>query len=141
MIRAFGEALPELIWIGLLVYCLIDCIQSPEASIRALQKPVWIILIILLPIIGGVCWLFFGRPQGPRSERWAPGAGFPEPSRPRPLAPDDDPAFLKQVDAGNKRHEAMLEQWEADLKRREQELRETGPDDDAPKDPDAPNHP
>jgi hypothetical protein len=140
MIRAFGEALPELLWIGLLVYCLIDCIQTPEASIRALQKPVWIILIILLPIIGGICWLFLGRPQGRREDRWSPGAGSHQPSH-RPLAPDDDPAFLKQVDAGNKSHEAMLKQWEADLKRREQELRATDPADDGPKDPDAPEQP
>jgi hypothetical protein len=136
MIRAFGEALPELLWIGLLVYCLIDCIQSPEASIRALQKPVWIILIILLPIIGGVCWLFLGRPVGRRQDRWAAGAGSQQPSR--PLAPDDDPAFLKQVDAGNKSHEAMLKQWEADLKRREQELRAPDPTEESPKDPDGP---
>ena len=134
MIRALGEALPELIWIGLLVYCLIDCVQSPEASIRALQKPVWIILIILLPIIGGICWLFLGRPQGSRQGRWQPGAGSLESTRPRPLAPDDDPAFLKQVDAGNKNREAMLKQWEADLKRREQELREPNP----PAEPDDP---
>ena len=43
------------------------------------------------------------------------------------MAPDDDPAFLRQVQADTKDHEAMLRQWEADLRRREQEMRGEDP--------------
>ena len=71
-----------------------------------------------------------GRPQGGRrTQTWAPGSGFPEAERPRPVAPDDDPAFLRQVQADSKDHEAMLKQWEADLRRREQEMRGEDPQD------------
>ena len=123
MLRGVIEVLPEFVALGLLVYCLIDCIQTPEAQVRNLPKLVWVILI-LLPYFGAIAWLLIGRPQGGRrGQSWAPGSGFPEAERPRPLAPDDDPAFLRKVQADTKDHEAMLKQWEADLKRREQEMR------------------
>jgi hypothetical protein len=136
MIRAFiEEGIPGLVVLGLLVWSLIECIQTPEDQVRNLPKVAWIILIIILPvIIGPVAWLLAGRPQVARSpQTWAPGNGFPEATRPRPLAPDDDPAFLQRVQQETKDHEAMLKQWEADLRRREQGLRaENEPDE--PKD-------
>ena len=35
--------------IGLLVYCLIDAIQTPDAEVRNLPKIVWILLILFIP--------------------------------------------------------------------------------------------
>jgi hypothetical protein len=129
------DALPFLVELGVLVYCLIDCVQTPEGDVRSLPKVVWIILILILPIVGGIAWLIAGRPQGGRRrETWAPGNGFPEATRPRQLAPDDDPAFLRQVKASSEEHEAMLKQWEADLRKREQGLR----GEDKPEEPDQP---
>jgi Phospholipase_D-nuclease N-terminal len=124
MIRAFIEALPILVELGLLVYCLIDCVQTPEESVRSLPKVVWVILILLLPIVGGIAWLLMGRPQNRSPRRtWSIANGFPESTRPRDLAPDDDPAFLRKVAEEASDHEALLKQWEADLRRREQGLR------------------
>ena len=40
-----------------------------------------------------------------------------------PLAPDDDPAFLKNLATSLKDDEDMMKRWEADLRRREDELR------------------
>lgn len=136
MIRALIEALPFFVELGLLVYCLIDCVQTPEEAVRSLPKVVWIILILIIPIVGGIAWLLAGRPEGgPARKTWTVGQGFPEATRPRELAPDDDPAFLRQVQQETKDHEAMLKQWEADLRRREQGLRgESEPD--GPKDTD-----
>ena len=128
MLRGLMEGLPFFIELGLLVYCLIDCVQTPEDQVRNLPKVVWVIQILLLPFVGGIAWLVVGRPQGGRRrQRWGPGNGFPEADRPRPIAPDDDPAFLRQVQADTKEHEAMLKQWEADLRRREQEMRGDDP--------------
>src|SRR5665647_2839130 len=64
--------LPVVIELALLVYCLIDCIQSDEGSVRNLPKTMWVLLIIFLPIVGSVAWLAVGRPQGApaRPERW-----------------------------------------------------------------------
>lgn len=126
--------------IVILVYCLIDCIQTDSASVRNLDKSLWVILIIFLPIVGGVAWLVAGRPQGgPRRQVPWPStgtAGFPESERPRrrSVAPDDDPAFLAGLRAEQTEHERMLAQWEAQLREREERLRaEAG----APTDADA----
>ena len=50
--------------IAMLVYCLVDCIQAEEGRIRNLPKIAWILLIIILPLAGGVAWLAVGRLTG-----------------------------------------------------------------------------
>jgi hypothetical protein len=112
-----------LIEIGLLVYCLIDAIQTPAEDHRNLAKPLWILLIILVPIVGAIAWLVAGRP--PRHAGTPRTPGFPEYERTRqaPLAPDDDPAFLARLRQVDDEHEQTLNRWEADLRRREEELR------------------
>jgi len=138
--------LPVVIELALLVYCLIDCIQSDEGSVRNLPKTIWVLLIIFLPIVGSVAWLVVGRPLGAptRSVPWPSTrtAGFPEHERPRSaMAPDDDPEFLAGLAASDSRHERMLADWEAQLREREERLARTAeepaaaaemPDDDAP---------
>lgn len=39
------------------------------------------------------------------------------------MAPDDNPEFLKSLKEDNKKDEALLKDWEADLRRREEALR------------------
>jgi hypothetical protein len=122
--------LPYAIELALVVFCLIDCVQSNEHRIRNLPKWVWIVLIILLPMVGGVVWLVAGRPtraSAGREASWptTKTAGFPEYERPRQRAkaPDDDPEFLRSLKKANTEHEDMLRKWEEDLKRREDEMR------------------
>lgn len=77
-----------LINLALMIYCLIDCIQTDTPRVRNLPKTLWVLLIVILPLAGGVAWLVAGRP--PRQPR--------EPGRPRsqaPRGPDDDPDFLR----------------------------------------------
>jgi hypothetical protein len=50
-------------------------------------------------------------------------AGFPEYERPRPLGPDDDPDFLRQMKSGNDEQEQLLNRWEEDLRRREEQIK------------------
>lgn len=130
------RVLPALIELGLLIYCLIDCIQTPPDEVRNLGKVWWIVLIILLPLIGSIAWLVAGRPtRGRGTVPWPSTrtAGFPAYERPRPAAPrgpDDDPEFLRQMSASNREQEDLLRRWEDDLRRREQQLRK--PDDEPP---------
>ncbi|MFB9376320.1 PLD nuclease N-terminal domain-containing protein [Kineococcus gynurae] len=84
--------LPALLELALLVFCLIDCIQTDKDRVRNLPKVAWIVLIILLPLVGGIAWLVAGRPQ--RVERrsgvwYADQAGFAESSRPAPPSTRD----------------------------------------------------
>jgi len=128
MIRLYS--LFVLIDLALLVIALIDCLSAEEFQIRALPRIAWVFIILLFSPIGAIAWFVAGRPA--RAVRlsngttWRPGNGFPENERPRragPLAPDDDPEFLKKLGED----QSMLKQWEADLRRREDELRKREP--------------
>ena len=126
----YVRVLPVIVEVGLLVYCLIDCIQTDEGSVRNLGKSWWVLLIILLPLVGSIAWLVAGRPTSVQARRSAPWpstatAGFPEYERPRrALGPDDDPDFLAGIRTSDDRHERMLAAWEAQLREREERLRE-----------------
>ena len=86
---------------------------------RGFPKPVWIVVVVALPVIGPLLWLFVGkskpkRPGGPAGR----------------LAPDDDPSFLGSIDT---------ESADERIRRLEEELRKL--DDDMPPDvsPDNPD--
>jgi hypothetical protein len=113
---------------ALMVVALIDCLSVEEYAIRALPRVAWVFLILLFSPIGGIAWFIAGRPARPvrlsSGEVWRPGSGFPESQRPRrSVAPDDDPEFLRGLAASRKQDETLLKDWEADLRRREEELR------------------
>lgn len=127
--------LPVVVEVALLVYCLVDCIQTDSLSVRNLSKTTWIVLIVLVPVVGGVAWLVAGRPTRTTAAPRVPWpstatSGFPEHERPRPpRGPDDDPAFLAGL-GGDPEKEKILRDWEAQLREREARLR--GDDADEP---------
>jgi hypothetical protein len=131
-----GRLLPLLFLadLALLVIALIDCLSTDESEMRALPKIVWVFVILLFSPVGPIAWLIAGRPQrvAATPAGWAPGRPLPDPQRPRrQLAPDDDPEFLRGLAKQRKEDEDLLRQWEADLRRREDELRRRDGDDDA----------
>ena len=81
------KALIVIVPVVLAIYCLVQVAQSRADLVRTLPRWGWAVLILVLPLLGSVGWLVLGRPQGPRQ------AGPPR--RTRPLAPDDDPDFLR----------------------------------------------
>ncbi|MFV0459792.1 MAG: PLD nuclease N-terminal domain-containing protein [Actinomycetales bacterium] len=110
--------LPVIVQLALLVYCLVDCVQADERRIRILPRWAWVLIIIILPIAGGLGWLLAGRPvPGDVDDAGIRSMG--------PLGPDDDPDFLNRIDEESER-QRRLESWEDDLRRRETELK---PDD------------
>ena len=74
----------------LLIYCWVEIAQSDPRQVRQLSRGLWA-LIVLIPLIGPAGWLVYGRPNG---EQVAPAAPRP---RPRVVAPDDDPEFLRSL--------------------------------------------
>ncbi|MDF3293147.1 PLD nuclease N-terminal domain-containing protein [Streptomyces silvisoli] len=136
--------LPFLLVLALWIFAFIDCLNTPEQQVRNLPKVVWVLIILLFGevLIGPIAWLAAGRPRaglrggGPAAD----GAGFGTTAAEEPthwVAPDDNPEFLRSLSLANKRDEAMLKEWEADLRRREEELRRkqngaSGPDDASP---------
>jgi hypothetical protein len=134
--------LPFAIEAILLVFCLIDCILADDARVRNLPKWAWILLVIVVPLVGGIGWLVAGRPLNtPASTppRRRTGAGeWEQPPAVRTKAPDDDPEFLASLKRSTDR-ERKLKQWEDDLRRREEDLRhkeDAGPDPDPEPKPD-----
>lgn len=122
VIRLYG--LLFLVDLVMLVVALIDCLSSDEDRVRNLPKVAWVFIILLFSPIGWIAWYVAGRPQTVRAGgQWRPGGGFPERERPRAMAPDDDPAFLRDIARTRRADEEMFSKWEADLRRREEELR------------------
>lgn len=64
------------------VYALVDAALADRSRVRGLPKAAWIVVVIVLPPLGGIVWLFVGRPRVDNT-----------PAVPQ-LGPDDDPAFL-----------------------------------------------
>ncbi|ASK65211.1 hypothetical protein CFK39_04505 [Brachybacterium avium] len=89
--------------IALTVFALADCVQTEDDKTRGLPKWAWIVLIVLIPWVGPITWLFVGRERT---------LGGEQTRRTGPLAPDEDPDFLRQLDDDIRRERR---------KRREQE--------------------
>ncbi|PZQ89478.1 MAG: hypothetical protein DI534_06575 [Leifsonia xyli] len=111
--------LPLIIAVVLLVAAVVDIVRIDPSRVRALPKPLWAVIAIGLVFIGPILWFALGRePLSPRNHgRY----------RDTPVAPDDDPEFLRRI-ARDKEQEERIR----DL---EQRLSELDGDDDAPKNP------
>jgi Phospholipase_D-nuclease N-terminal len=120
-----SRVLPVLIALVLTIWAVIDCVQTPSSEARHLPKPLWLVCIVLVPFVGAAAWLVLGRARSLGVGRAGTATGGPakRDPRPQPLAPDDDPDFLRSIDTGNAEHERLLRRWEEDLKRREGDLR------------------
>ncbi|WP_010523877.1 PLD nuclease N-terminal domain-containing protein [Nesterenkonia sp. F] len=96
-----------IVGLGLVIYSLIECVQTPRHRLRVMGKAAWLAVIVLVPVIGAGLWLGFGRRRGDA------GAG---PTAPKG-APDDDPNFLRTLEVQRRQR-----QREEELRRKEQEL-------------------
>ena len=129
MLYAGGVA--GLIALAFWLFCLFDAIAAEPVLVRNLPKLFWVLLVVFLPIVGGVAWLVLGRPL---DTRFVPGSTVKRrPSLPRSRGPDDDPNFLRQLGAPPRpepldERERRLQEWEDELRRRERELRGDGDD-------------
>ncbi|RRS00569.1 PLDc_N domain-containing protein [Glycomyces terrestris] len=97
MIRAFVFLF--LAHLALVIAALADCLGG-EHRPRKLTRAWWVVIILLVPVAGGVLWFSVGRARPPRPQ---PGTGRTGstggPRDPRgPVAPDDDPDFLRDID-------------------------------------------
>jgi hypothetical protein len=121
---ALTRALPLLVAVVLAVYASIDCLQTDPAEIPGPRRPIWMALIILLPAVGPIAWIIASRlRRRPKQPRRTPPV----------VAPDDNPEFLREIRDVDERHQKMLEQWEQDLRRREDEMRHPSDGDDDPR--------
>jgi len=116
--------------VALAAVALIGCLSTEKGYLRVLPRLVWAPVIIFLPILGSVGWFLSRRPNGLNGLGRGPGGGPTD--RMRPHSPDDDPEFLRALDAEQSKQERELfRRWEEDLRRREGEIARREADDPA----------
>lgn len=82
-----GKALPIVVALVLLVYAFFDLYSTPRTNVQHLPKWAWF-LLVLVPIVGPLLWMFFGSRKTPPPPRARPPYGGA-------VGPDDDPDFLR----------------------------------------------
>jgi hypothetical protein len=93
------------------VYTIVDCSVQPATRHRGVSKPIWILIVVFLPVLGGLLWLTVGRVR--RSTIIAR------------RAPDDDPEFLEKI--------GTLSDQDERIRRLEEELALLDAEDDDPR--------
>jgi cbb3-type cytochrome oxidase subunit 3 len=93
------------------VYSIVDCALQPPTRHRGVSKPVWVLIVIFFPVLGGVLWFAIGR------SRRRSAAAF--------RAPDDDPEFLGRI--------GTISDQDERIRRLEEELAALDSDGDDPR--------
>lgn len=93
------------------VFTIVDCAAQPPTRHRGVSKPVWLLIVILLPVLGGILWLIVGR-----SRKSAVSTR---------RAPDDDPDFLGRI--------GSISDQDERIRRLEEELAQLDAESDDPR--------
>ncbi|MFT4234343.1 MAG: PLD nuclease N-terminal domain-containing protein [Microbacterium sp.] len=91
------------------VFTLVDCAVQPRWRHRGVSKPLWIVIVAVLPVVGGVLWLVIGRTR---------------PDAQRVIAPDDDPDFLGTLGGATRLTERERAEQDLRIRRLEEEFRD-----------------
>jgi hypothetical protein len=71
------------------LYGVFDCLTRDRQYIRIMPKWAWALVILLVPIVGVLLWYLFGRSSFEGGQRPVARRG--------PIAPDDDPEYLRKI--------------------------------------------
>jgi hypothetical protein len=105
------------------IYCLYDVITTHDGLVRNLPKLAWFVIVLLIPDIGSILWLCFGRPHI-QSQRVVHVDRFRSRSASPALPAFDAPALDDLHPVVREREQmARIRMLEAQLRRRESELR------------------
>ncbi|VEI13687.1 PLD nuclease N-terminal domain-containing protein [Trueperella bialowiezensis] len=102
-----ARIVPIIVGVALIIYAFIDAARTDSTKMPArISKPLWLLLIAIVPVIGALIWLFFKYQHVFKSDYKVTGYSnpFSRPKKPSgPVAPDDDPEFLARLEARNRR--------------------------------------
>ena len=94
-----GGFLAVIFW----VFSIVDCAVQPATRHRGVSKTAWVLIVVLLPVIGGILWFTLGRLRpGAVASRYIVG-------------PDDDPEALRHMSRAEQ--DARIRELEAELAR------------------------
>jgi len=74
-----GALLAVVFW----VFSIVDCVAQPSIRHRGVNKPIWVLIVVFIPVLGGFLWFAVGRVR-------AVQLAIPD-------SPADDPAFMDTV--------------------------------------------
>ncbi len=117
-----GGALLLAIWI----YAILDAAQAESQKVRTLPKGVWVAITFLFPLVGSALWFWLGRP---RKDKFG---SFGAPLERPPVAPDDDPEYLRFLEARAKREREDRERQNRAAGRGDSEEHRDKDDDEQP---------
>jgi hypothetical protein len=105
------------------IYCLYDVITTHDGLVRNLPKIAWFVIVLLIPDIGSILWLCFGRPHV-QSRAAVSVDRFRARSTSSTVPALDAPSLDHLHPVVREREEmARIRMLEAQLQRRENELR------------------
>lgn len=110
--------------LAIMIFALVDVAMSKDSQVRVLNRPVWIAVILVLPAVGAVLWFTMGK-----NRRGAQNV--------RPVAPDDDPDFLRNL--GKESVDERIRRLEDELRQLDSDAPNDSAAGDAPDSPDAPD--
>ncbi len=96
-----GGFLAAVFWI----FSIVDCAVQPATRHRGVSKGIWVAIVVLIPVIGGILWFTLGR------RRRTDDGGS------QLVAPDDDPQFLRGI--GRNEQDERIRRLEEELARLE----------------------
>jgi hypothetical protein len=76
------------VWLLFTVFVTVFAASANKNEVRNLPKWLWILICLAVPIVGGLLYLVLGRPIGTPKPRFR---------NTKSVAPDDDPAFLRDL--------------------------------------------
>ena len=50
-----------LVAVAFWVYSIVDCAVQPPTRHRGVSKPIWLLIVIVFPVLGGILWFVIGR--------------------------------------------------------------------------------
>lgn len=98
----------------LTVYAVIDAAMTDPKRTRALSKPVWLFVIIIVPVVGPLLWILFGK-----------GLLLKTPETAAQSAPDDDEAFLRSLGTDSE-HADRIRKLEDELRALDEQIEADG---------------
>lgn len=91
----------------LTVYSVVDCAMTDARRTRVLQKPIWLIVILFLPVVGALLWMFIGKQSADAGSQ--------------PIGPDEDVDYLDQLRRDTE-HDARIRELEEQMRQLDAEI-------------------
>ena len=113
-----GDSIVGLVVLLFWIWALFDVIATDSSMCRNLPKPMWVVLVIILPVFGAIIWLLLGRPE---KAHWRPGSSDYAAPR-RPVGVEDSPRYSPTpiiTDRRSRELDEELERWEREQRERE----------------------